>query len=41
MNRNIVIQGVNIPSRFFLAPMAGYTIMSSEDYQEDSEQDYL
>ncbi|WP_028328558.1 tRNA dihydrouridine synthase [Brachyspira alvinipulli] len=25
MNRNIIIEGVNIPSRFFLAPMAGYT----------------
>ncbi len=25
MNRNIIIENVNIPSRFFLAPMAGYT----------------
>lgn len=25
MKRNIVIEGINIPSRFFLAPMAGYT----------------
>ncbi|MCZ9887941.1 tRNA dihydrouridine synthase [Brachyspira hyodysenteriae] len=25
MKRNILIEGVNIPSRFFLAPMAGYT----------------
>lgn len=25
MNRNIIIDGINIPSRFFLAPMAGYT----------------
>ncbi len=25
MKRNIVIEGINIPSKFFLAPMAGYT----------------
>ena len=25
MNRNIIIENINIPSRFFLAPMAGYT----------------
>ena len=25
MNRKITIENVEIPSRFFLAPMAGYT----------------
>ena len=25
MTKNIIIENINIPSRFFLAPMAGYT----------------